>query len=1503
MNMHVPQSIQTMMELKYLAAVQHHFISPSTNSPIIAPSQDNLLGAFLMTDDDVELTQTEATHLLSGTQSFNGILPEPAIREGKRIRWTGKQIYSVILPPLTLRGPSVEKGGPDFVVKNGIIQQGRIFKKVSNMLMQAIHSEFGAKETARYINDLQYVISRFLIKNGFSLGISDMIIHPDIKQSNKERLMSVFDKEKEIMRKVHLNILDDNGTGDFSKVYENECMQLMNAADDDVADNTMEKLSISNNRVKAIVASGAKGKKLNIKQMVCQLGQQVIEGERVPMGFNDRTLPHYPRYENGLESRGFITGNFIDGINPQEFFFHAISGRIGLIDTAVKTAKSGYLQRKLVKMMEDLRAYHDASIRDSNNNIIEFCYGTDGFDGMKLENQKTKFAFISKEELLNNYLILEKDEDDMKSYVLTKTINKMKKDHPKWLDECNEFNKKIQFCLDLLHVEMFKINGEVVDKLLFPANIPKLISKAKTIYGLEDCKVKSNMHFLDVINRIELCLEDCSINGKRNNVLMILLYDYLSPKRVLRDYKFNADALEFVCSQIYLGFQKGLVNPGEMVGPVAAQSIGEQSTQMSVLRNTLLMVSKLTKSGKHKMLKLPIGELVDNVIKNRKDDDIIGFPREKDNMNNVFIRPTDDYFVLTVNKENRKLEWQRISEFSRHPANGGMVKVTTLSGREITTTLSHSHLENTADKIVKKNGSDLKIGDRIPIVMNNKLISENTSITISGLDNKFELNELTGWFFGAYLSEGSINGNQITITSNKPIVKEKLEQFTNYVNGYKFKQRIKENTLQNKNYIGIDNIFTSKPIAKFTIDEFGKGSANKFIPEWVFNSNKTFIKHLIRAYIDYDGNVNAVLRKETIRVHSISKKLINDIAYLLSYFGIATTFGVEKGSKISTSEIYTLKVLRKHLLKYYELIGTDLDSNKKKFENIKELFTERKQPTDYIDSISNVGKLLSELAKPLNVDGYSRNFKRYETRDIGRECLKKKIQYLKEHPNSDKLDTDKLALLETHVDNDIIWDKIVKIEYLDDPKELVYDIGVIGNHTFATFTGIITHNTLNTFHTAGTGAKVTAGVPRMEEILSVTSNPKNPSNILYLMQDSMFNKDKAEVIKNAIAQVTIGRILKSDPEFYLEPSSKIENALEEDMEFMAFYELFSEVESDKKEIKNNPWVIRLAFDRRAMINHNISMADVNLILQSEYPDSILMYSDDNASKLVFRIKMPFETKLEVEDDIKLLKNKVEEIKNIIIKGVDNIKSAFLNNITDKSDKNDYVFIDGKKSSGYSKPGDVYTSKKEFVITTEGSNLFELLIRDDIDDTRSYTIEPNEMWSIFGIEACKFVLLQQFMRVLSDSGVSINPRHVCLLVNKMIHAGEPYPINIYGVWKEDSGPLAKASFERPMEFFKNAALFGEVDELKGVSANIMVGQIPNCGTGSVRCYLDEEALMEGLKKRGLTKSQAELEITEEQLLKEFEQRICVSEDDKIRINMTDVQEDGINLDMIPTVSVE
>ena len=1708
MNMHVPQSTQTQMELKYLAAVQHHFISPSQNSPIIAPSQDNLLGVYKITADDIELTQSEATHLLSGTEAFNGILPEPAIINGKRVRWTGKQIYSVILPPITLK-----VGG--FVVENGEVKEGQVAKKISNMIMQAIHSEYGSTETARYINDLQSVISRFLIKTGFSVGVSDMLLHPEIQQKNHERIIKAFEEEVELMRKVHLNILDDKGTGDYETVFEGEARKILKSADDEIMKQTSDILTPENNRVKFMVTSGAKGKAFNIKQMMCLLGQQDIEGSRVPLGFTDRTLPHYPRYENGLEARGFITGNFIEGLNPQEFFFHAIAGRIGLIDTAVKTAKSGYLQRKLVKMLEDLKANHDCSVRDGNNNIIEFCYGADGFDGMKLESQGTKFKFIEKDVLMNNYIITEQDGKDMKNYVLSSVIKKMMNDYPdkKWFDICQKYNKGVQRCLDLIHVDLVKLNnGEVIDSFKYPANIPKLIAKAKIIYGLEGCKVKSNMHFIDVINRLEQCLDECSINGIRNNVLMILLYDYLSPKRVLRDYHFNTDALEYVCSQIYMGFQKGIVNAGEMVGPVGAQSIGEQSTQLSVIRTEKIIIGKKNKDNKIELIHDDIGTIIDNIFETKNENDLVGYVNNDSDINNAFIRTKDDYYVLTVNRTTRKTEWQRITEFSRHPCNGGLVEVTTLTGRKITTTKSHSHLQfnNELNEITSIRGDELILGDEIPItqyfddntlniendildntvlteciwdkIINIKYLPDNEDLVYdigvegnhtfclsSGIfthntlnsvvfDTEIELfnTELNnntsnivkiGEYIDNLLENNKNNiknipenrtqylelndevyidscdmngiikkckvtaitkhlplgdlvkiktnsgrtviatqqksflifnkkkreleeteginlkvGNLIPINNNFSEHKldyldlslilnkkdyifgtdfhkakslylniknrnnfwkknngnlftlpyKRIDTFSDVVNGKSCKSTeiqkgiiypkycnrvvslIPENILLDEKFgflcglylaegwttntfVGISNnddvvlnkikqwcdnmnithhtvITESKRfknskstdlkihsviLARLFKKLFSTGSDKKYIHKLILNSNNDFVKSLIDGYFTGDGTISK--KDKAVIISSASKKLLENIAYLLLRFGI-----------------------------FSKLSGHSVLNNNIGSKNIK-----------YVNTLSIRNKFAKLFAKNITLT----------------------ISYKQELLNVIKDYNYRNEYGKYSVYNNIILDPITSIEYIKpDDNQYVYDLTVPETLNFGLANGIMMRDT---FHSTGTGAKVTAGVPRMEEILSVTSKPKTPSNILYLKPDARFDKDKAEVIKNAISQITIGEILKNDPEFYLEPTNKIENVLDEDKAFMKFYEVFAELEDNTgKDIKNNPWVIRLEFDRKEIINHNVSMSDIHIIMQNEYPDSVLMYSDDNSGKLVFRIKMPFESKQEVEDDIRLLKGKVEEIKNVIIKGVDNINDAYLNDIDDPQDKNDYICIDGKRTQGNSKPGDVYTKRKEFVITTEGSNLFEMLIRDDIDETRSYTIEPNEMWSIFGIEACKFIIQQQFYKVLSDAGAFTNARHIGLLVNKMCHDGEPYSINIYGVAKEDIGPLAKASFERPVDFFKNAALFGEVDELKGVSANIMMGQIPNAGTGSVRCYLDEEALAEGLKRKGLTKStMSDTGMTEQELLKQFEQRTCVSEEDKIKINMTDVREDGINLDMIPTIEVE
>jgi DNA-directed RNA polymerase II subunit RPB1 len=423
MNKHIPQSIQTSVELKYLASVPRMIISPSENKPIIAPAQDNLVGLFKITDDNVYFSQQEVMNMLVGIEKFSGTLPEPKVNEGKIVRWTGKQMYSIILPPITHYQKSKNPNIKDLIIEEGIMKQGQVEKSGSVAILHQIFNDYGHKEATRYLNDLQRLITRYMIRSGFSVGISDLIVPKEIRKKNEEAILQGKKDVVELTKKVHLNILADFNDN-LNTLYDTKIDAVNGATEKQITESIMKKLPMTN-RINYIVSSGSKGADINIQQMMCLVGAQTIDGQKkVPMGFTDRTLPHYPRYENSSESRGFITSNFLNGLNPQEFFFHAMAGREGVIDTAVKTASSGYLQRRLVKSMEDLKVAHDSSVRGSNNDIVQFCYGYDGFDSIALEVQKNiDFVKISIEKLNNNYYL---DPNEKFEYVQHSEVSKMK---------------------------------------------------------------------------------------------------------------------------------------------------------------------------------------------------------------------------------------------------------------------------------------------------------------------------------------------------------------------------------------------------------------------------------------------------------------------------------------------------------------------------------------------------------------------------------------------------------------------------------------------------------------------------------------------------------------------------------------------------------------------------------------------------------------------------------------------------------------------------------------------------------------------------------------------------------------------------------------------------------------------------------------------------------------------------------------------------------------------
>jgi DNA-directed RNA polymerase II subunit RPB1 len=421
-------------------------------------------------------------------------------------------------------------------------------------------------------------------------------------------------------------------------------------------------------------------------------------------------------------------------------------------------------------------------------------------------------------------------------------------------------------------------------------------------------------------------------------------------------------------------------------------------------------------------------------------------------------------------------------------------------------------------------------------------------------------------------------------------------------------------------------------------------------------------------------------------------------------------------------------------------------------------------------------------------------------------------------------------------------------------------------------------------HRAGVGEKsaVTQGVPRLTELLSNTKNPKSSEVLIYLDEAHRFNRDLAEKVRNNIELTMIGDVLESSA-IYLEPNNDFDSVLPDDREFMEIYRVFSELDPNANAIPENPWVIRLEFDRRKIIDKKITMEDINQVLKATYPQASLMFMDDNASKLVFRLRMDFQGG-RADDDIQYLKNKIKEINDVVIKGVDGITEVWMP--TDEEKMKQIVI----KENGS------FVAKPEYSLITDGTNLFDVLCRKGVDTTRTFSNDPNEMHAIFGIEAARFQIQYQLTAVLLGTDVKMSPRHLDLLCDKMCQHGEIMSISRHGIKKENIGPLAKASFEETTDQLLEASLFGAFDNIKGVSSNIMVGQIPTCGTGDSALLLDEDML--NIREEAIE----EIEEKDTDISKYFKtSEYCIA--GEVKFSLADVKDDNGEYDGYMDVMVE
>lgn len=589
MNLHLPQSVQTENELKMLSNVTSQIISPRESKPIISVVQDVTLGLYRLTKDTSMLSEKQIYNLFMTNTKFIGDIPIPDFVDNKIKKWNGKQILSEILPPnlnIVNQNNQYDENNKQNEVKNlvkienGKIIQGVFDKKIyqdrTNGLVHVLFNDNGQEEARHLFDNTQKLICNWLVYSGFSVGISDLVISKDIDSEMKGVINNMKKEVYDIIKKVHQNTYENNSFDSNKQNFENEVNKLLNDARNKVGKIALKNIT-DDNRMVNMIKSKSKGNPVNIAQMLSTLGQQNVDGKRIPDGYNDRSLPHYTKYDDGPESRGFVENSFINGLTPQEFYFHAMGGREGLIDTAVKTSETGYIQRKLIKSMEDCKINYDLTVRSATGSIIQFLYGEDGMSATKLENQTFKFINMDMNELEKNYLFRE---DDIIKNVFRKNIFEKLKKENKWKNRCLEYFKDLLNEREFLITKVFQNKDE--NRLLYPISIKRLINNAKNLFHKKNTRTDIDPEFiLDEIDKLceELYLTD---NNKGNRLFQIIVKVFLSPKELILKHRINKMSFEYIILEIRKKFKDSIAHPSEMVGVVAAQSIGEPCTQITL---------------------------------------------------------------------------------------------------------------------------------------------------------------------------------------------------------------------------------------------------------------------------------------------------------------------------------------------------------------------------------------------------------------------------------------------------------------------------------------------------------------------------------------------------------------------------------------------------------------------------------------------------------------------------------------------------------------------------------------------------------------------------------------------------------------------------------------------------------------------------------------------------------------------------------------------------------
>ncbi|GAB7350023.1 hypothetical protein MBLNU459_g0697t1 [Dothideomycetes sp. NU459] len=594
MNLHVPQTEEARTEAINLMGVKNNLATPKNGTPIIAAIQDFITGAYLSSSKDNFFDRATFCQIIGYMfhddvvidpetgEKLSLEIPPPTVWKPQKL-WTGKQIWNMLMRPnkklnvlVNLEAkckqfkappkgiaPDMSEDDAYLVIRNSEVMCGYMDKATvgdgkKDSVFYVIMRDFGPDYAVQAMNRLARLSARWLTNQGFSLGISD--VYPSVRLTEeKMKLIKAAEKKcYDLIDLFNTGKLERDAGCDEEMTMENRISGILSKVRQEAGDTCFAELSRRNSPL-TMAKCGSKGSNINVSQMVAVVGQQIIGGKRVLEGFQDRTLPHFSKGSRDAPAKGFVANSFFTGLNPTEFIFHAMSGREGLVDTAVKTAETGYMSRRLMKSLEDLSAQYDNTVRNSSSGIVQFQYGDDKLDPVDMEGSAKPVHF-----------------DRTFTHAVTTTWNNADR--------------------GLRPIEILNITARTLDperEKLDRISLlgEKLGYKDTSDHGID--QLESARDFLDTVQNYVAIKADklASIRTKiamdpgddDSGMIDVEVADDLEQRSIADGVlKISTRAINEFLGLCLTKYERSKVQPGHAVGAVGAQSIGEPGTQMTL---------------------------------------------------------------------------------------------------------------------------------------------------------------------------------------------------------------------------------------------------------------------------------------------------------------------------------------------------------------------------------------------------------------------------------------------------------------------------------------------------------------------------------------------------------------------------------------------------------------------------------------------------------------------------------------------------------------------------------------------------------------------------------------------------------------------------------------------------------------------------------------------------------------------------------------------------------